>query len=141
MGAALAEAALEQGHAVHNISGPVSVEYPSAANITWSIPTNDMLEAVLACLSNYGWTDRRRGTLRLQAMHVSPKRLQSGAPLQLELVETPDIVATAAGKKLPHQWVVGFALETEDRRFPRHRQDATQTLRPDGLERCQRHQL
>ncbi len=45
------------------------------------------------------------------------KITKSGAPLQLELIETPDIVATAAGKKLPHQWVVGFALETEDRRF------------------------
>ncbi len=51
-------------------------------------------------------------------VHVSPQKIaKSGAPLQLELIETPDIVATAAGKKLPHQWVVGFALETEDRRF------------------------
>ena len=38
-------------------------------------------------------------------------------PIQLELIETPDIVATAAQKKRPHQWVVGFALETEDLRF------------------------
>ncbi len=51
-------------------------------------------------------------------VHVSPQKIaKSGAPLQLELIETPDIVATAAAKKLPGQWVVGFALETEDRRF------------------------
>ena len=36
---------------------------------------------------------------------------------ELELIETPDIVATAAHNKLSHQWVVGFALETEDLRF------------------------
>jgi phosphopantothenoylcysteine decarboxylase/phosphopantothenate--cysteine ligase len=35
----------------------------------------------------------------------------------LHLVETPDIVATLAAKKRPDQWVVGFALETEDQRF------------------------
>ncbi len=35
MGAALAAAALELGHHVHIISGPVSVEYPTAAEVTW----------------------------------------------------------------------------------------------------------
>jgi phosphopantothenoylcysteine decarboxylase/phosphopantothenate--cysteine ligase len=49
---------------------------------------------------------------------VSPAKLaKDGQPLQLELIETPDIVATIAQRKLPHQWVVGFALETEDQRF------------------------
>jgi phosphopantothenoylcysteine decarboxylase/phosphopantothenate--cysteine ligase len=37
--------------------------------------------------------------------------------LHLELVETPDIVATLGAIKKPHQWVVGFALETQDVRF------------------------
>jgi len=35
----------------------------------------------------------------------------------LKLVETPDVIASLAVKKRPNQWVVGFALETEDRRF------------------------
>ena len=35
----------------------------------------------------------------------------------MELHETPDIVATLAAAKRPDQWVVGFALETEDHRF------------------------
>jgi phosphopantothenoylcysteine decarboxylase/phosphopantothenate--cysteine ligase len=37
--------------------------------------------------------------------------------LQLELIETVDIVATMGASKRPGQFVVGFALETEDRRF------------------------
>ncbi len=47
MGAALAEAAIELGHTVHIISGPVSVEYPNQAAVTWVDTTSDMLEAVL----------------------------------------------------------------------------------------------
>ena len=42
---------------------------------------------------------------------------KTGEPLVLHLVETPDIVATLASGKRPEQWLVGFALETEDLRF------------------------
>jgi phosphopantothenoylcysteine decarboxylase/phosphopantothenate--cysteine ligase len=35
----------------------------------------------------------------------------------IELIETPDVVATLGQDKRPDQWVVGFALETEDQRF------------------------
>ena len=45
------------------------------------------------------------------------KIAKDGRPLMLELIETPDIVATAAQGKRANQWVVGFALETEDQRF------------------------
>jgi len=42
---------------------------------------------------------------------------KTGEPLVLHLVETPDIIATLAASKRPEQWLVGFALETEDIRF------------------------
>ncbi len=118
MGAALAEAAIEQGHDVHVISGPVSVEYPSKAEVTWVDTTSDMLEAVLRTFPHVDGLIGAAAPCDYMPVHVSPQKItKSGAPLQLELVETPDIVATAAGQKQPHQWVVGFALETEDRRF------------------------
>jgi phosphopantothenoylcysteine decarboxylase/phosphopantothenate--cysteine ligase len=47
----------------------------------------------------------------------SQKIHRTGGPLVLELRETPDIVATLAAEKRPDQWVVGFALETEDHRL------------------------
>ncbi len=118
MGAALAQAALELGHEVHVISGPVSIEYPATANVTWVDTTSDMLEAVLRVFPTMDGLIGAAAPCDYMPVHVSPQKIaKSGAPLQLELIETPDIVATAAGKKLPHQWVVGFALETEDRRF------------------------
>jgi phosphopantothenoylcysteine decarboxylase/phosphopantothenate--cysteine ligase len=45
------------------------------------------------------------------------KLSKTGQPLQLHLVETPDVVATLGAAKRSDQWVVGFALETEDQRF------------------------
>ena len=42
---------------------------------------------------------------------------KNGEPLVLHLIETPDIVATLGAGKRPGQWLVGFALETEDQRF------------------------
>jgi phosphopantothenoylcysteine decarboxylase/phosphopantothenate--cysteine ligase len=51
-----------------------------------------------------------------QKIHTE-KITKDGRPLQLELIETPDIVATVASRKRAGQWVVGFALETEDQRF------------------------
>ena len=118
MGAALAEAALELGHAVHVISGPVTVDYPAAAKVTWVDTTNDMLEAVLSEFPNMDGLIGAAAPCDYMPVRVSEQKIaKSGAPLHLELVETPDIVATVAAKKLPHQWVVGFALETEDRRF------------------------
>jgi phosphopantothenoylcysteine decarboxylase/phosphopantothenate--cysteine ligase len=46
----------------------------------------------------------------------SKKISKTGGPLMLKLVETPDVVATLGARK-QGQWVVGFALETEDHRF------------------------
>jgi phosphopantothenoylcysteine decarboxylase/phosphopantothenate--cysteine ligase len=45
------------------------------------------------------------------------KIAKTGSPLLLNLVETPDVIATLGEEKKPGQWVVGFALESEDHRF------------------------
>ena len=50
-------------------------------------------------------------------MVATEKIKKTGDPLVLHLVETPDIVATLGSEKRSDQWIVGFALETEDARF------------------------
>ena len=45
---------------------------------------------------------------------ATAKIRKTGRPLEVELVETPDIVARLA-KIRRGQWMVAFALETEDR--------------------------
>lgn len=118
MGAALAEAALELGHEVFVISGPVAVTYPQAAEVEWVDTTSDMLQAVLRLFPTFDGLIGAAAPCDYMPVRVSPQKIaKSGAPLQLELIETPDIVASAASTKQPHQWVIGFALETEDKRF------------------------
>jgi phosphopantothenoylcysteine decarboxylase/phosphopantothenate--cysteine ligase len=41
---------------------------------------------------------------------------KTGEPLKVHLVETPDVVATLGSVK-ESQWMVAFALETEDQRI------------------------
>ncbi len=53
-----------------------------------------------------------------QPRKIQPEKIsKTGQPLLLELVETADVIATLGQRKRPDQWVVGFALETQDRRF------------------------
>jgi phosphopantothenoylcysteine decarboxylase/phosphopantothenate--cysteine ligase len=50
-------------------------------------------------------------------VRVAPQKIaKTGEPLVLHLIETDDVVA-ALGARRTRQWLVGFALETEDRRL------------------------
>lgn len=118
MGAALAKAAIERGHEIVIVSGPVNIEYPAGARVEWVVSTEQMLEAAarefVTCDGLIGVAapcDYR--PLRVENHKIA----KTGAPLVLQLIETPDVVATLGAQKRPEQWVVGFALETEDHRF------------------------
>ncbi|MGE0758599.1 MAG: phosphopantothenoylcysteine decarboxylase [Pirellulaceae bacterium] len=118
MGLALAKAAAKLGHQPVVVSGPVSVVYPEMIEVIWVTSTEEMLEACQrifpSCMGMIGAAapcDYR--PLRIEAHKIA----KNGEPLTLQLVETPDVVATLGGSKRPDQWVVGFALETDDQRF------------------------
>jgi phosphopantothenoylcysteine decarboxylase/phosphopantothenate--cysteine ligase len=116
MGAALAQAALDAGHEVAVVSGPVQIAYPAAAKIVAVVSTEEMLAA---CREAFPASDGVIGAAapsdyRPQFVH-SQKIAKTGLPLELHLVETPDIMAAMGTVKRPDQWMVGFALETHDR--------------------------
>lgn len=118
MGRALAEAAIALGHDVVVVSGPVSIHYPPQARVVDVITTEEMLAASRA---EFGRADGLIGAAapcdyRPQFV-ASQKISKTGEPLVLHLIETPDIVATLGAAKRADQWVVGFALETEDAHF------------------------
>jgi phosphopantothenoylcysteine decarboxylase / phosphopantothenate---cysteine ligase len=117
MGRAMAEAAVAAGHRVVIVSGPVEVKYPGEAEVIPVVSTEQMLAA---CLEVFPGCD---GLIAVAAPcdyrpHVvaTEKIHKTGKPLSLELVETPDIVARL-GAVRTSQWLVAFALETEDRRM------------------------
>ena len=118
MGAALAQAALDRGHTVTIVSGPVVVSYPSEAAIVNVVTTQEMLEATrIAFHSSDGLIGAAAPCDYMPRQIEKHKMSKTGNVLQLSLIETPDIIATIGALKLASQWVVGFALETEDIRF------------------------
>jgi phosphopantothenoylcysteine decarboxylase/phosphopantothenate--cysteine ligase len=117
MGSALAAAATEAGHDVVVVSGPVDVAYPEHAQVIPVVSTEAMLEA---CLEVFPTCD---GLIAVAApCDYRPIRVEShkirktGNPLEVHLVETPDVVAMLGAIK-QSQWMVAFALETEDQRM------------------------
>jgi len=118
MGTALATAALEQGHEVTIVSGPVEVDYPDAAKIIRVMTTLEMMDAAAMVFQKADGLIGAAAPCDYMPRKVEESKLsKTGNPLQLELIETPDIVATLGASKRPEQWVVGFALETDDVRF------------------------
>ncbi len=116
MGYALARAALEAGHEVVLVSGPVALAPPAGCEFYPVETTAEMYEICLAqfpmcagvigaaAVCDYRPRDRRAG-----------KIAKSGQPLVLDLVETPDILAEL-GRCKERRWVLGFALESTNPR-------------------------
>jgi phosphopantothenoylcysteine decarboxylase/phosphopantothenate--cysteine ligase len=117
MGKALAEAALEAGHEVTIVSGPVAIDYPRSAEVLPVVSTEEMLEVCLrifpACdglIAAAAPCDYRPKVVAARKIH------RTGGTLEVEFVETPDIVGRL-GQIRTSQWMVAFALETEDLRM------------------------
>ena len=100
------------------VSGPVEVSYPTVCRVVPVVSTEEMLAT---CQQLFPQCDGLIGIAApsdYRPVQVEEQKIKkTGEPLVLHLVETPDIVATLASGKRPDQWVVGFALETEDQRF------------------------
>ena len=117
MGAALAAAAVEARHEVVLVSGPVDVDYPESVEVVPVVSTQEMLDA---CLEIFPRSDGLIGVAApsdYRPVQVARSKIRrTGGPLQVNLVETPDVVATLGSVK-ESQWMVAFALETEDQRM------------------------
>lgn len=116
MGQALAQAAIEVGWEVVVVSGPVALEYPAPAQVVPVVTTQDMLQACLRVFPRCHGVIAAAAPCDYRPREVSREKIaKTGQPLSLVLEETPDILATLAASKT-QQWLVGFALETGDRR-------------------------
>ncbi len=117
MGTALASAALALGHQVTIVSGPVDVAYPAAAKVIPVVSTEEMLAACQEAFTDCDGLIGAAAPCDYRPVQVATGKIaKTGQPLELHLIETADIVATLGAAK-KDQWVVGFALETDDQRF------------------------
>ena len=115
MGYAIAAAAAANGADVTLISGPVALATPSGVTRIDVRSAREMREAVLerATDNDVFISAAAVGDYRPQSVAAQKIKRTDGKPLELELVQNPDIVAEVAA--LPRRpFIVGFAAETED---------------------------
>ncbi|MHB0957553.1 MAG: phosphopantothenoylcysteine decarboxylase domain-containing protein [Pirellulaceae bacterium] len=118
MGCALTAAALERGHEVIVVSGPVTIQYPAMARVVSVVSTEEMLAACCREFCTCDGVIASAAPCDYRPQHVAREKIsKTGQPLLLQLLETPDIVAALGADKRPEQWAVGFALETTDQRI------------------------
>lgn len=117
MGAALAAAAADAGHDVVVVSGPVDVVYSRAARVIPVVSTEEMLEACQEVFPSCDGLIAVAAPCDYRPVVVAQQKIRkTGEPLKLHLIETADVVAALAEVKQT-QWMVAFALETEDPRM------------------------
>lgn len=117
MGYAVARAAEQRGASVTMVSGPVAIDPPPGVEIIPVETCRDMADAMLAQL------DRADIIIKVAAVADyrpdTPEnrkiKKQAGAKaMVLTLTENPDILKAIGQRKKPHQFLVGFAAETND---------------------------
>ena len=120
MGYAIAQAALDAGHEVVLISGPVALAAPAGARTVRVTTSEEMYEAVHARVREMDVCVLCAAVADFRPARVEPRKIKKGArsSLMLELVPTRDILLSlrdlprAEGD--PRPVVVGFAAETND---------------------------
>ena len=115
MGLALAEAFLAQGADVILVMGPVDIQnYPPGIQLIKVESADDMHAAVMAHYAAQDIVVCSAAVADYKAASVSTSKLKkSEDSFQLSLVKNRDILA-GLGQEKKHQFLVGFALETED---------------------------
>src|SRR3954453_21780780 len=90
MGRALAAAALELGHEVVVVSGPVNVEYPKAADVRPIVSTEELLAVCKELFPSCGGAIGAAAPCDYRPVRVETQKIaKTGQPLMLNLVETP----------------------------------------------------
>lgn len=131
MGSALALAAIQAGYEVVVVSGPVEVDYPTEARVIPVVSTEEMLVACRAVFPDCDGVIGVAAACDYRPVTVASTKLTkedftrsdgAGGEYMLRLVETPDVMAAlahqrrAATPERKTQWMVSFALETNDHR-------------------------
>ena len=114
MGYAIADAAIDAGHEVILISGPVNLDPPRGAELVSVSTSDEMFEAVHERLRDCDVLVMCAAVADYKPKHVSKSKIKKrDATLSLELIPTRDILASLP-KQERHYVAVGFAAETEN---------------------------
>ena len=130
MGYAVAAAAVEAGHEVVLVTGPVEIVAPDGCELV-VVETTAQMRA--ACETAFPACD---GVIAAAAVcdyrprtRVRGKLKKIGGPISVDLIETDDVLAGLGAAK-GRRWVIGFALEATNAR-----ENALQKLRAKNCDR------
>jgi phosphopantothenoylcysteine decarboxylase/phosphopantothenate--cysteine ligase len=119
MGVALAKELANRGAQVYLVHGPISVPIPNHPNIHATAVTSaaEMLSACEMHFSKVNLLIMAAAVADYTPQVVAAEKIKKEANdqggLHLELKKTVDILSTLSAKKSPGQFLVGFALETQ----------------------------
>ena len=115
MGYAIAEAAIETGHEVILISGPVNLRPPHHAKLVSVSTSDEMFDAVHRDADSCDVCVLCAAVADYKPAKVSPVKIKKRAGnLSLELVPTRDILDSLGHRQHRQFLLVGFAAETND---------------------------
>ena len=113
MGYAVAAAARDAGASVVLVSGPVRIGAPAGVELVPVESAEQMHDAVHAALAGADIYIGAAAVGDYRPTEVAVQKIKkSRDKLQLDLVRTPDILASIAARKGSRPFVVGFAAET-----------------------------
>ena len=114
MGYALAEEALKRGAEVTLVSGPVSITCSNEIKRINILSAEEMKKAIFKQFDQTDILIMTAAVADYKPKVVANQKIKKGGEeLKLELVKTDDILKSISAKK-KNQFVVGFALETND---------------------------
>ena len=114
MGFALAEALLAAGHQVVLACGPVSLSPPDGCEVHPVETTDDLLNVCNQLFPQCNGVIATAAVCDYRPKSRFPGKLaKTGVSLELELVETADVLADL-GRHKGHRWIIGFALESDE---------------------------
>ncbi|MCC5919639.1 MAG: bifunctional phosphopantothenoylcysteine decarboxylase/phosphopantothenate--cysteine ligase CoaBC [Cyclobacteriaceae bacterium] len=116
MGYALAEEALSRGATVHLVSGPtsLSIAHPNL-KITKVQAAQEMYNAASEHFDDYDCMIYAAAVADYRPSTVATEKIKKkGADMQIAMTPNVDIALSLGKIKKPHQYAVGFALETEN---------------------------
>lgn len=115
MGYALAQAALDAGHAVTLISGPVCIAAPVGVRLVSVMTADEMYEAVHGHIEGVDVAVLAAAVADFKPARCEPHKIKKGeGGAEIALVQTRDILASLGALEGRRFLLAGFAAETND---------------------------
>ncbi len=124
MGYSLAQAAIDAGHEVVLVTGPVDLKPPVGCEVRNVVTTSQMRDAAIEAFPHCDGVIATAAVCDYTPkLRAQGKMTKTGEAITIELIETDDVLAELGRMRSKH-WVVGFALEASNAR-----ENALQKLR------------